>query len=78
MYISDAQTIVHHAPTNAQLAPRQAEERDALPHPSRPNSCIIPYGMEYCFGQFKSAVLILFPPSSSLRNWNGLGSTQHC
>jgi len=26
--------------------------------------CIISYGTEYAFGQFKSALLILFPPSS--------------
>ena len=26
--------------------------------------CMTSYGMEYCFGQFKSAALILFPSSS--------------
>ena len=69
MYItSDAQAIAHHTLTDAQLDPQQAEERDVLPHPSRLSLCMMPYVMEYPFGQFKPAVLILFPPSPLLRN----------
>ena len=63
MYItSGAQEIAHHTPANAQIALQWVENRDEL---SLQNSFhMMLYGMEYPFGKFKSAVLILFPPSS--------------
>ena len=33
-------------------------------HPLQNSFHSMPYGMEYPFGQFKSAILILFPPTS--------------
>ena len=65
MYVtSDAQAIAHHALTDAQVAPWAMEEHEMNSHPLQSFFHIISYGMEYPFGQFKSAVLILFPPSS--------------
>ena len=65
MYItSDAQAIAYHLPTNAQLALQAAEERKLSSHPLQNSIYMMSYGMEYPFGQFKPAVLILFPPSS--------------
>jgi len=64
MYVtSDAQAIAHHALTDAQVAPWAMEEHEMNSHPLQSFFHIISYGMEYPFGQFKSAVLILFPPS---------------
>ena len=64
MYITiDAQAIAHHTPTDAQAALWAVEERCMNFYPHQ-NSCMMAYGMEYPFGQLKSAVLILFPPSS--------------
>ena len=65
MYIiSEAQVVAHHPPANAQLAPWSEEESETNSHPLQNPFCLISYGMEYPFGQFKPAVLILFPPSS--------------
>ena len=59
---SDEQAIAHHTPIETQLALWTVEEWWMLP--PLQDSCLIFYDMEYPFGQFKSAVLILFPPSS--------------
>ena len=65
MYItSDAQEIAHHAVSDALLAPWAAEESQRNSHPLQNSFLFMPYGMEYPFGQFMSAALILFPPSS--------------
>lgn len=54
--------------------------------------CRMSYGMKYLFGQFRSSVLVLSPPSCSLcplipplavqckkqRNWTVFGSVQNC
>ena len=65
MYVtSDTQVIAHHAPAKAQLASSAAGERVMNPHPLQNSFHVMSYSMEYPFGQFKSAVLILFPPSS--------------
>ena len=65
MYIiSDAQAINRQPPTDAQLAPQATEEREMNSHPLQNSFHMMPYGLEYPFGQFKSAVLILFPSSS--------------
>ena len=61
---SGAQAIAHHPLTNAQLAPHSAEESHMHCHPLQNSFHVMSYGMEYPFGQLKSAVLILFPPSS--------------
>ena len=53
----------HYLPTDAQPVPKQL-----LPgHFPTAFSFfhMMSYGMEYPFGQFRSAVLVLFPPSSS-------------
>ena len=49
---------------DAQLAPQAAGERRMKSHPLQNSFYMMPYGMEYPFGQFKSAVLNLFPPRS--------------
>ena len=61
---SDAQVVAHRPLTDAQLVPWAVEEREVNSHPLQNSFCMMPYGMEYPFVQFKSAVLILFPPSS--------------
>ena len=58
---SDRQAIAHHPPTSAQLALRAVEESKMNSYLLQ-NFFLMSYGMEYPFGQFKSAVLILFPP----------------
>ena len=64
MYVkSDAKGTAHHPQTDAQLAPRAAEERKLSSHPLQNSFHMLSYGMEYPFGQFQSAVLILFSPS---------------
>lgn len=64
MYITrDSQAIVHHPLTNVQLAPQVAEERQMNSYPLQNSFHIMSHRMEYPFSQFKSAVLILFPPS---------------
>jgi len=63
MYLtSGAQTIAHHLLTSAQLASWAAKEPDESPLQN--SFCLMSYDMEYPFGQFKSAVLIIFPPRS--------------
>ena len=47
---------------NALLAPCAAEESEM--NLLQNSFCMMSHGMENPFGQFKSAVLILFPPSS--------------
>ena len=65
MYItSDAKATAHHAPSNAQLAPKTAKERDMNSYTLQNSFLMMPYDMEYPFGQIKSAVIILFPPIS--------------
>ena len=61
---SDAQAVAHHPLTDAQLAPWAAEESQMKSHPLQNSFHMMSYGMEYPFVQFRSAVLILFPPSS--------------
>lgn len=53
--------IAHHPLTNAQPDPEQQQ----LSHPKFPHFCIcmMSYGMEYPFGQFRSAVVALSLPS---------------
>jgi len=64
MYItSDAQAIAHHPLTNAQQAPKQ-QKWEMNSHSLQNSFCMVSCGMEYPFGQFKSAVLILFPLNS--------------
>lgn len=58
---SDAQTTAHHPPADAQLAPRAAIKNEIPPLQNSFHK--MSYGMEYPFDQFKSALLILFPPS---------------
>jgi len=50
--------------TNTQLAPRAAEEREIPSHPLENSFHMLSYGIEHLFGQFKSSVLILSPPTS--------------
>lgn len=67
MYVtSDAQAIAQHPPTNAQLFPTTLSSRreEMKQHPLQNSFCMMSYGIEYPVGQFKSAVPILFPPSS--------------
>jgi len=61
---SDAQVIAHHFSTDAQLASQATEEREMNSPPLQNSFCLMSYGMEYHFDQFKSSVLILFPPIS--------------
>ena len=51
-------------PTDAQLAPWAMEGSEMNSHALQNSFCMMLYGMEYPFGQIKSAVLILFSPSS--------------
>ena len=53
-------------PTYAQLAPRAAEESKMNSHPLQNSFHMMSYSMEYPFGQFKSAVLVLYTLSPSL------------
>lgn len=55
-------SIAHHPLTNAQSVPKQRQP----PWPTAPVSLLsmIPYVVGYPFGHFRSAVLVLFPPSS--------------
>jgi len=65
MYITSvAQAIAHHSSTNVQLASKAAEESVMNSYPLLNSFCSMLYGMEYPLGRYKSAVLILFPPSS--------------
>jgi len=65
MYVtSDAQVIAFHPLTDALLAPQAGEESTMNSHTLQNSSCLMSYLMEYPFGWFKSAVQILFPPSS--------------
>lgn len=77
VYITSAQAIAHHSPADAQPAPWGAEESEMNFQPLQ-NSFCMSYGMEYPFDQFKSAVLIAFPPGSlgpSLRMALALSNT---
>jgi len=49
---------------DAQQAPQATEESQMNSLLLQNSFCILPYGIEYPFGQLKSAVLILFPSSS--------------
>ena len=70
MYIrSDAQAIAHHPSYNAQLAPQAIGESKMNSHPPQSSFHMTTYGTECPFGQFKSAVFILFPPSSLPRHF---------
>ena len=65
MYItSGAQAIALHLPADAQIASWVVQKQEMSSHPLQNSSRMMSYDMEYHFGQFKSAVLILFPPSS--------------
>jgi len=65
MYIrSDAQAIAHHPLIGTQPAPQAVEESSLNCHPFQNSFCMMSYGTEYPFGQFQSALVILFPPSS--------------
>jgi len=61
---SDAQAIAHHSMIDAQLAPWAVKKSKINSHPFQDSLHMMPYGTEYPFGQFKSAVLIPLPPSS--------------
>ena len=75
MYIrSDAQAIAHHPLIGTQPAPQAVEESSLNCHPFQNSFCMMSYGTEYPFGQFQSALVILFPPSIL----SGLDSVQHC
>ena len=57
---SDVEAVAQHLPNYG-----QAEEDSKMNfHPVQNPFHMMSYGMEYPFGQFKPAVLILFPPSS--------------
>ena len=57
----DAQAIVHHPLTDAQPTTWAAEMKS---HSLQNSFHMMSYGIEYPFGQLKSALLILFPPNS--------------
>lgn len=59
---SNAQVIVFHPRSDAQLAPQAAEEGVINSLPSKLLLNVTWYGISV--GQFKSGVPILFPPSS--------------
>jgi len=61
---NDAQAIFYHPQTDAQLGPWAAMESEMNSHALQNSFHLMSYGMEYPFGQFESAVLILFPPIS--------------
>lgn len=61
MYVtSDVEAVAQHLPTNGQAEEESEMNSQALQSPFHLMSC----GMEYPFGPFKSAVLMLLPPSS--------------
>ena len=65
MYIiSDVEAIAHHPLTSAQLVPQAVEESKMNSHHFQNSFFMIFYSAEYAFGQFKSAIPMLFPPSS--------------
>ena len=65
MYIiSDTQALGHHLWADAQFTPQAAEEPETNSHRLQNSFRMMSYSMEYPFGQFKSAVLTVFPPSS--------------
>ena len=66
---SDVEAIAHHPPADVQLSSWAAEEGEMNSHPLQNSFCKISYDMEYLFGQFKSAVLILSPSSSLGLSW---------
>ena len=75
---NDAQAIAHHPPNHALLTLWATEESEVNSHSLQNSFCMMSYGMEYPFVQFKSAVLILFLPSSlgpSLRIASALYNT---
>lgn len=61
--MSDAEAIAHHPMTDAPLASWAVEESWMNSQPLQNSFCKMSRGVEYSFGQFESAVLILFPPS---------------
>ena len=62
---SDRQEIAHHFLINGQLASKQWNgEREMNFHSPLNSFRLVPYCMEYPFGWFKSALLILFILSS--------------
>lgn len=74
MYIHDTYTqtneamhkaVAHHPLTDAQPVLRQ--QLPTLTNALFPICfCMMPYGTEHPFGQLRAAVLVLFPPSSSV------------
>lgn len=65
MYItSSAQAIALHLPADAQIASWVVQKQEMSSHPLQNSSRMMSYDMEYHFGQFKSAILILIPDSS--------------
>ena len=80
MYVtSDAQAIAHHPPAKAHVAPSAVEENKMNSQFLQNSFRMMSYSVEYLFGQFKSAILILFSPRSlglSLRT--ALAVCQHC
>ena len=58
---SDTRAIALRLLTNAQLGPQTVEEGKMNSHPLQHSLHTVSCGMEYPFGQFKSAVLILSP-----------------
>ena len=56
--------IAYHPPIDVQLTSWAAEKIEMKSHPLQNSFIMMSYDMEYSFGQFKSAVLILFPPRS--------------
>ena len=50
MYISDAQTIVHHSPTNAQITCQSVEKSKVNSQPLQISFCLMSCGMEYPTG----------------------------
>lgn len=61
---SDTRAIALRLLTNAQLGPQTVEEGKMNSHPLQYSFHMVSCGMEYPFGPFKSAVLMLLPPSS--------------
>jgi len=77
MYITaDAQAVAYQPPANSWLASRAVELSERNSHPLQNSFCLMSYGMEYHFAQFKSAILILFllGPFAA----KGIGFVQHC
>ena len=64
VYNSDAEGIAHHPTNQCPGSPEAVQERGMHSQPLQNSFHLMSRGMEYLSGQFRSAVLILFPPSS--------------